>query len=66
MAQVSARMAQVSGNSGAGGWGWMVQVRAVSGAGRFWGEGPAPLKRLEGRFLEQVSRVKSDLRHSCY
>ena len=44
--------------------GWMVQVRAVSGAGRFWDEGPAPLKRLEGRFLEQVSRVKSDLRHS--
>ena len=32
----------------------LVQEGGMDGAGRFWGEGPAPLKRLEGRFLAQV------------
>ena len=38
--------------------GTLAQEGGVDGAGRFWDEGPAPLKRLEGRFLAQVSRVK--------
>ena len=62
---------QVSVVNGAGQWGQRrtsvgaaVQVSWVSGAGQFLRWGPAPLKRLGGRFLAQVSRAKSDLRHS--
>ena len=42
------------------------QVSGVNGAGQFLRWGPAPLKRLGWRFLAQVSRAKSDLRHPCY
>ena len=58
-------MVQVGAVSGAGQCGlWCRSVRSlaqeggVDGASQFWGRGPAPLNRLERRFLAPVSRVK--------